>query len=268
VPPRGDLALHLCDERSDIVAAVAVLGDLLPARERPDRLAELTHLGARVVDVELALELMAVEGEHTRERIAVGRVAGVTDVHGTGWVGGHELDDDPLGRERPAATEALARGEHLRECGAVPAIREEQVQESGSRHLEALELLPEPCRQRIAELLGQLARRDASGGRQQQRCVGGVVAEVSSRGALERDRLVRARAAGELSGEGEHGLAQAGLSSDGAHRRGSYAPACSGRRRPLSLGRRARSQPDRRRLPTALEPTRTPSPAQVAILAL
>jgi hypothetical protein len=46
---------------ADVVALVAVLGRVLPAPDRLDRLAELVHLRARVVVVVLALDLVAAD---------------------------------------------------------------------------------------------------------------------------------------------------------------------------------------------------------------
>ncbi len=101
----------------------------------------------------------------------------------------------------------------------MPGIGEEQVQEAWSSDLEALQLLAEPLCQQVAELLGQLARLGACGRREQESRVRGVVAEVRTRRALERNGSMRARATGALAGEGEHGLAQACLGGRGTHGR-------------------------------------------------
>ncbi len=223
-PGFSKLALDFGHERPHILSPVAVLGDLLPTRQRPDRFAELEDLRAGVIDVELALDLVPVKSEHTRQSIAVGGVAGVPDVHWTGRIGRHELHDDPLGRARPRASEALAGGEYRGQGGAVPRVGEEQVQEAGSGHLETLELLAETLSQCLAEALGQLARRGAGRGREQQRGIGRVVAEVRSRWALERDRLPAGVPLGDHGGYRQHGLAQTDLGGYRAHWRGSYAP--------------------------------------------
>ena len=130
-------------ELLDVVAAIAVLRDRLAAGERGDRLAQLAHLRAGVVDIELTRDLVAVEREHARERIAVGGVTGVTDVHRPRGVRRDELHEDPLGLPRPAGAIALAGRECLPERAAKPGIRDEQVQEPRAGHLEALEARPE-----------------------------------------------------------------------------------------------------------------------------
>ncbi len=128
-------------------------------------------------------------------------------VHRTRRVGRDELDDDPLTGCHTPATEALPRRQQLAQRSAVPGVGQEQVQEAGARDLEALQLLTQTLVQQLAEMLCQLARLRAHGRREQQGGIRGVVAEIRTWRALERDRSMRARAAGLLAGEGEHGLA-------------------------------------------------------------
>ena len=80
-----------------VLALVAVVRDRLAARDRLYRFAELAHLRAGVVDVELPLDAIALQREHSRQRVAVGCVARMPDVHRAGRVGRYEFDEDPLG---------------------------------------------------------------------------------------------------------------------------------------------------------------------------
>src|SRR6185437_3771847 len=165
------------------------------------------------------------------------------------------------------ATEALIGGEHRRERGPVPAVGEEQVQEAGSRDLEALELLAEALGQSIAESLRQLTRRRARDGSEQQGGVRGVVPEAWLGRALERYRLVGADPLGKLAGDGQHRLAQAGFGRHRTHWRGSYGVLVPA---PVELDR-AHAKPSRktgRSRAAARKGTCAPSPARVAILGL
>ena len=82
------------DEVGDVVAVIAVLGNRLSERQRPNRLGEPDHLAAVVVDVVLARHVLAAEPEHPRDRVAVGGLPGVSDVERPGRVRRHELDVD------------------------------------------------------------------------------------------------------------------------------------------------------------------------------
>ena len=183
----------------DVVAAVAVLGHLLAARPRQDRLAQLAHLAAVVVDVELARDLMAVEGQQAGQRVAVRRVARVPHVHRAGRVGGDELDVDALAHGRAPAAEGLARVEDGTQRVAEPLVAQPQVQKARAGDLDAVQPAAEAPAQLVAEPLGDVARRRLEHRREQHRGVGGVVAEVGALGALQRWRVARA-AIGERRG--------------------------------------------------------------------
>ncbi len=79
----GDLGGKL----GDVIPLVAPLGELLSTGEGLDGLPELAHLGTGIVDVELPRDDVAVHGEHSRQGIPVGGVAGMANVHRTGGVG-------------------------------------------------------------------------------------------------------------------------------------------------------------------------------------
>ena len=91
-----------CRQLGDVVALVAVLGRLLPAPPRLDGGAELLHLGAGVVVVVLALDVVPGELEQPRDRVAVGAVPRGGDDDRARRVRRDHLDLHPLlGRAEP-----------------------------------------------------------------------------------------------------------------------------------------------------------------------
>ena len=196
VPRLGDL---LC-ELGDVRAAVAVLGDLLAARPRPDGLGELAHLRAVVVGVELARDLVALKGEQPRERVAVRRVARVADVHGPGRVRGDELDIDALAHRRAAPAPAVAGVQDRAQRAAEPLVAQPQVQEPGPGDLDALQPVAEPPAQLVGERGGDLPRCALQHRREQHRRVGRVVAEVGLLRSLEARGAARAAVAERRGG--------------------------------------------------------------------
>ncbi len=81
----------------DVLACVAALGRRLTVQPRVDRLSEHARLRVLVVDVVLALGLVARELEEPGQRVAEDGPAPVTDVQGPGRVHAEELDLEPLG---------------------------------------------------------------------------------------------------------------------------------------------------------------------------
>ena len=91
-------------EVEDVAAVVAVLGHGPAVGRGHDRRAELVHLDAAVVDVELRRDRGAGRRQHAGDGIAHRRPPGVAEVEGPGRVGGDELDvDDPPGQRRAVA---------------------------------------------------------------------------------------------------------------------------------------------------------------------
>jgi hypothetical protein len=85
------------------------------------------------------MDRVAAELEQPRQRVAVGRVAGVADVDRTGRVGADELDvDDPRG-VGAAAAERLAGIQDARQRLRVPAVGQEEVEEPRACNLDAVE---------------------------------------------------------------------------------------------------------------------------------
>ena len=102
-PPSGS-ASAAPSIRSGQLAHVraAVLLRLLAARPGANGLAELAHLGAGVVHVELTLDLVAGQLQRARQRVPVGGVASGGHGDGPGGVGRHELDLNARSRASPA----------------------------------------------------------------------------------------------------------------------------------------------------------------------
>jgi hypothetical protein len=191
----------LLGELAYVVARVAVLGRLLPARPREDRLAEPVDLTAGVVEVVLALDLVADEAQDPPQCVAVRRVAAARGGQRPGRVGGDELDLDPLARLGLAAAVAVAGRQHRGRRRGVPGVGEEDVEEAGPGDLHALEPLAEPLGQLLAELLRDLARRRLQRRGQQHRSVGGEIAEAGLARLLQRGPgLQRRRAVAQVGG--------------------------------------------------------------------
>ena len=98
----GAVGGELGGELGDVLALVAVLRRLGAPHPGGDRLGEQPHLAAGVVEVVLALDLVAAAGSSSaRDRVAEGGAAAAGGGHRPGRVGAHELDQDALGRARP-----------------------------------------------------------------------------------------------------------------------------------------------------------------------
>src|SRR5439155_3456957 len=175
----------LARELRDVVAPIAVLGRLLPTSRRLDGLAEPVHLRAGVVVVVLALDLVAGEGEQSRDGVAVGAVARRRDGDRPRRVRGHHLDLDPLLRLGPATAGALAGVEDRAQSTREPGVGEKGVDEAGARDFGSLDVGQRLSR--LYELRGELARRLTPRAGELQRGVRRVVAVFRVAGTLERD---------------------------------------------------------------------------------
>ncbi len=100
----------LAGDLDDVPALVAVLGKLdrlsaqLQIAGRHTR-GEDVHLNTGVVDVELALHLVAGVLEHARQRVTERRPPTVPDMHGSDRIGRDELHLPLLSRSDVASTE-------------------------------------------------------------------------------------------------------------------------------------------------------------------
>ena len=177
-------------ELLDVIAVIAVLGHLLAARQRQYRLAELAHLRAGVVDVELALHLVAVEGEQTTQRSHRKRrcVRGRRASARSGWPRRTRPGSARAARPRRPRIAPRRRAPPRARRPASESARN-RLRKPGPGHLEALEARAEPPLSSVPETLGDLRGGGAHDRRQQQRGVGRVVAEIRAWWTLERDRL-------------------------------------------------------------------------------
>ncbi len=184
---------------AQVEPVVAVLGDgqrlagqLPPAGAQA--LAERRHLRARVVDVELARDLVAGGREQARQRGAEGRGAGADDDGRSGRIGAHELQADALAPTGHALAEIRTRGEDLAHHALLGADRQAKVEKAGAgdRGREAGQTLLAPGGQGGR----QLPRRQAAGLGGQH---GHVRAEVPMRAFARRHEgdLRRRQAAAE-----------------------------------------------------------------------
>ena len=192
-------------ELGHVLALVAALGDRLAGHPRRDRAPEQLDLGAVVVDVVLALDLVAAR---TRARARASRRTrrGGRSAAFRGPVG-LALTNSTRMRSRCAAGTAPAPNTspcvpHGRERVAKPGVGQEQVEEAGARDLDALERVPESGVQRSADALRDLTRRRLQRRCEQHRDVRGEVAELGPRRPLER----RLRALGAVAAHRRGGL--------------------------------------------------------------
>src|SRR6185503_2114562 len=139
-----------------------------------DRAREGHELVARVVDVVLRLDRVALGAEDARERVADRGGTRVHDDERPGGIGGHELEQHARALARVAPSVLLARGEDLVQGLRAPRGREEHVEEAGPRDLDAIH--HRRLRERGDDGLRDLAGRATRLPRQAHGDVGGVVA--------------------------------------------------------------------------------------------
>ena len=126
----------------DVVAAVAVVGKLdvlAQALEvaQPHAHREDVHLPAGVVDVVLALHVVAARLEQVRDRGAVGGAAAVADVQRAVRIRGHELDDHARARAAGRCGRRLAPcSKHVAHDGRQAAGCEMEVDEARAGDLD------------------------------------------------------------------------------------------------------------------------------------
>ena len=135
------LGPELGGQVGDVGALVAVGRRLgRPAQQaqvgRLDAGPELVDLAAGVVEVVLALDLVAGGGEQVGQGVAGRGEAGVADVQRPGRVGRDELDVDPLPVAEVDGAERLALGQDPADQPGEPALVEPDVDEPGTGHLD------------------------------------------------------------------------------------------------------------------------------------
>ena len=106
----GDVGLSVGKkDRHGLIAGLALTHELKQLQiTLGDRVAEDVHLGSVVVDVVLALHVVAGPLEHVAQRVAEGGPTAMADVQRTHGVCGYELDLDLLSRAHSRTGEVVA----------------------------------------------------------------------------------------------------------------------------------------------------------------
>ena len=152
---------QLVGDRAEVIAAIAIgwerelFAEALQVAQ-PHARGEDFHLPPGVVDVVLAVHVEAGGVEQVRERRAERRVPAVADVQRPRGIRGDELHHHlPAGADR-GATVAAAAVDHSREFSLIGGGCEKEIDESGSRNLDAGHEFA--GRQRRDDRLRQVAR--------------------------------------------------------------------------------------------------------------
>ena len=186
----ADLLEHVLDgiaaqpgELVDVLALVAAFRRLLPTPARLDGRAEQIDLAAGVVEVVLALDLVAREREHARDRVAVGAVSRRADCERPRGVRRDQLHLDLLPLVRIAGSVLRV---DLPERSGEPGVRHPEIEEARACHLRPLDLVE--LRSLLRQVGSQLARRALVLRGGAERDVRRVVAVGRIARALELDR--------------------------------------------------------------------------------
>ena len=200
----AELGVQLRGHVDEVLALVAVLGRLLAAVARVERVAELVELRARVVQVVLAVHLGALRGEQVRDRVADRDPAPAAGVQRAGRVGRDELEVDRAGRRAPSSGRSRSPAvDDVTHDVVQPRGREEEVEEAGARDLDLGEMR-EPASASSASLIRSAISRGGAptAAFELQGDVRRPVAVLAAAGRVERDaagrfgRARRARARG------------------------------------------------------------------------
>ena len=210
---RVDVVGHLRRPLADVLARVAVLGQLRARLPRRQRGAEDAHLHAAVVEVVLPVDDVTGALEDPAQRVAEGGPAPPARVDRPGGVGRHELDvDPPATPEVEARVAVLAAGDHVDEDVVEPRLPKVEVHEPGSGDLNALDVVRRRGVQPLDEVAGQLAWHSTVGLGRRHGHVGGPVAVLPPTGPLEVDlrrrldaRVGQGGAQGGGEGVSDHG---------------------------------------------------------------
>ncbi len=179
-----------------VVATVVLLGPLdraaqLLVHAQAQRVAEHPHLNTRIVEVILALDLIAGGGQQTAQHVAHHGATRVADVERAGGVGADKLDQDP---------NAIA-GAGLTECGSVGDDAAEYARSGLARHAEVDEARPRDRglahQPRTVEVIQQffrnLARVAFHQFRQLHGDIGGIIAVLAVTRHFDEGLDIRAR---------------------------------------------------------------------------
>ncbi len=160
--------------------------------------AEGAGLGAGVVDVVLALDVVARGFEDGGDGVAEHRAAAVADVEGAGGVGGDELDLDAVA---PAEGDVAPGGTGVDDgvdLGALPVEAEADVDEAGRSDADLADEVA--GFDAGGDLLGDLQRLALDGAGEAERDGAGVIAVLGLLGAFDFD----------LAGDGREGALRLG----------------------------------------------------------
>ena len=178
------IGADLVGDVSDVLAAVAVLGNLTAHGTGVEGVGEAVDLRAVVVEVVLAGHGGAGCGHETRQGVADSGPAGAAQVDGAGGVGGDVFEVDGATRERLVAA-VLGTGLDDRAGQLAGRARAQaDVDEAGSRDLDRVDAVG--GRQVVGEDLRELARGHAGLLAELHGDVGGPVAVLAHAGALDR----------------------------------------------------------------------------------
>jgi hypothetical protein len=135
------LALNLLSQLDHVLALVVVRSKRSVAAEqllvaRPDAVRQMIHLRAGVVVVVLALDLPASLGQHPRQAVADGRVAGVSHVQRPGRIGTDEFDLHPPPSPEWHRPVARAFADDRVDLLAQPIVAEREVDKAWLGSLE------------------------------------------------------------------------------------------------------------------------------------
>ena len=156
------LLQHATRDVLDVLALVVIPGEFDRVAEQlqiaqPHGIAEDAHLPAGVVEIVLALDLVAGPLQQPRDRIAEHRTAAVPDGQRTGRIGAHELHLDPASLcPRRSGRNASSRLQQHAQLPAVEGLGEADVDEPGSRDLDPGDEV-RIARQERDDLLGKCA---------------------------------------------------------------------------------------------------------------
>ena len=205
-------------DRLQVVARIKSVGDrtdVLAERlavAQMHRAGEHIDLGAGIVDVVLARDVVAGEGQQRGERVAEHGAARVTDVHGAGRIGGNILDVDALAAADGAAAVGVAGRDERGENRMPRRWLETQVDEArpgdfDSRHVG---VVAQHNRYRLSELARVVAQRLG----QNQRGVGRQIAVPGIAWRLDHDPPKKRRNVVRASGIGPRGQDTLGCGAD------------------------------------------------------
>src|ERR1035437_9391164 len=191
-----DLGRQLPGHVVDVVAVVAIFGEVAALSNRHDRGAQVLDLAAEVVEVVLALHLVAGRGQHSAEKVAGEGAAGVADVERPRWVGRDELDVDVLRMLGGDVAPGRRVAQDVLDGRGQGAVREADVEEAGWRDIDAGDRRVGVRRRRRdvrGNRFGDLQGGAAVGLGQLEGDVAGEVAILWVGRALDRDWLERLR---------------------------------------------------------------------------